>query len=648
MIRRLELDDLTRFVSVSNPQLSPDLNKVAFVVSSADEKLDDFKSTIWIINRSNGRPLRFLSGWKDRHPRWSPDGQQLFFISDRGLEKGEKGSGLWISPINGGEPRLVLRMEMGIEEPQWSMDGSKVFFISGVGEDERDVRVINRIPIWFNAAGYTYYRRKHLHVVDVVSGVVTRLTEGEMNVVCASPSNSGRAIAYTASTDDLDPRRVSVYIYNIHSDEHVALVDGYYVESICWAPDDSRLSFLGNDLSRGYATHNTVWILPINGGAAQNITKDLDKGCSRRAYYDIRSPFAGIPAPIWDGDHIYFPVSDGGRFNLFRVGIEDGNTEPVVAGDFSLEEFSVRDGVIAYTRVTGTEPAEVWVRDEEGERRITGFNDDLLSRLNLSEPERFGFEASDGQGVDGWILKPYGLKEGEKRSTILDIHGGPMSKFGDSFMFEHQLYAAEGYAVIYLNPRGSDGYDQEFADIRGIYGTKDYRDIMEAVDHVVTTFSFIDPERLGVTGLSYGGFMTNWIMTQTDRFSAAISQNGISHWPSFYGTSDIGFHFTPDQIGDKLWSNEEDYRDKSPLTYAPKVTTPIMFIHSYEDYRCWIDQSIIFYTALKHLGKETQLVLFMEGSHVFRSLARPSIRKKRYEHMIEWFDTHLKNELRAV
>jgi dipeptidyl aminopeptidase/acylaminoacyl peptidase len=212
-------------------------------------------------------------------------------------------------------------------------------------------------------------------------------------------------------------------------------------------------------------------------------------------------------------------------------------------------------------------------------------------------------------------------------------------------MFEHQLYAASGYAVLYFNPRGSDGYTEEFADIRGRYGTRDYRDIMEAVDHALERYGFIDRDRLGVTGLSYGGFMTNWIVTQTDRFRAAISQNGISHWPSFYGTSDIGFYFSPDQVDGDPWTSWELYREKSPLTHARGVSTPVLFVHSHEDYRCWIDQSIIFFTALKHLGVEARLVLFMEGAHAFRSSAKPSIRKKRYEHMLDWFDGHLKGEI---
>jgi dipeptidyl aminopeptidase/acylaminoacyl peptidase len=209
-------------------------------------------------------------------------------------------------------------------------------------------------------------------------------------------------------------------------------------------------------------------------------------------------------------------------------------------------------------------------------------------------------------------------------------------------MFEHQVYAAEGYAVVYANIRGSDGYDQEFADIRFQYGTRDYQDFMETVDYALGAYDWIDDTRIAVTGLSYGGFMTNWVIGHTGRFKCALSQNSICSWVSFFGTTDIGFHFGPDQIGGDPWSNPAAYAEKSPLTYAKKVATPTMFIHSYNDNRCWIDQSIQMFTALKYLGVETKLILYTEGSHSFRNLARPTIRKRRLHDMVNWFNQHLK------
>jgi dipeptidyl aminopeptidase/acylaminoacyl peptidase len=641
LTRSLQLDDLTRFVAVCDPRLSPGKDEVAFVTVRADPDRDDYGSTIWVVDRSDGRARKLLSGYKDRHPRWSPDGRQLLFLSDRGMKEGERGVCLYVVPAGGGEPRCVARMVGGVGDPQWGGDRDRIFFTSGVGEEEPTVKVIDSIPIWFNGMGFTYNARRQLHVVDAASGVVTQLTDGETNVVSHSPSHRGDRVAYAVVADELNPSLTDLYVLDLDTKEEKKIAEGFTNSSICWSPDDTMIAFLGNDRSRGNPTHTCVWLVPSGGGTPENLTGGLDRGSTRRHYYDIRSPYAVAPSPVWDGGHIYFPVSEGKTLNLFRVSLQDREIEPVLTGEFSLEEFSVRDGLLAYTMVKTASPAEVWVKEGDGGRRLTAFNDYLLSELALSGAEEFSFTAGDGVRVEGWVLKPYGFSGSEKYPAVVDIHGGPRSKFGDSLMFEHQLYAARGYGVIYANIRGSDGYDQEFADIRGNYELS-YRDLMEAMDHVLGTYPWIDPGRLGVTGLSYGGFMTNWVVGHTDLFKAAISQNGIASWPSFFGTSDIGFHFTPDQVGGDPWTNEQGYREKSPITYAQNVTTPTMFIHSFNDYRCWIDQSILFYTALKYLGKETRLVLFMEGSHTFRNIAKPSIRRARYEKMLEWFDTHLK------
>jgi dipeptidyl aminopeptidase/acylaminoacyl peptidase len=510
-----------------------------------------------------------------------------------------------------------------------------------VGEADAGVWVVDRIPLWFDAVGFVHHLRRQLHLVDSLTSEVESLTPEEFNVICHAPSPDGRRVAYAASVEELDPRRMVLKVLDLESREVEEHLRGFYIESLCWT-DDGHVAFIGNDLHRGYSSHNTVWLVDLEGGELQNLTGHLDRGCSRRIYYDLRSPYATYPGIRWDDGRLYFTISEGGRHNLYRMR-PDGQPEPVVEGDLSVDEFSVSRGVVAYIRVAATEPGELWVWEAGEHRRLTNFNGPMLRELKLSTPERIEFKASDGAIIEGWMLRPINQEADRRYPLIMDIHGGPKSKYGYSLMFEHQLYAAKGYVVLYTNPRGSYGYTEEFADIRRRYGTRDYQDLMEAIDHILKHYDFIDPECLGVTGLSYGGFMTNWVVTHTDRFRVAISQNGIADWRSFYWTTDIGFYFAPDQIGGTPWTNEEAYREKSPITYATQVNTPIMFVHSYHDYRCWIDQSIGFYTALKTLGKETRLTLFTEGSHVFRSLAKPSIRKERLKQMLKWFDNHLKD-----
>jgi len=642
--RPVELMDLTRFVSVIDPQLSPDLTKVAFVAIKPNEKRDNYEMTIWVIDRISGKPVTYFGGGTGLWPRWSPDGRQLLFLSRKEMKIDEKGNGLWEASIFGGEPRLILRHAGGIDAPCWMADGRRIIFLSAVGEQEEGVRVIRRIPLWSNGAGFTYHARKHLHVVDAHSSVVRQVTEGEMNVVFAAPSNKGNEIAYVASTNDLNPMITDLFVTDLDSGETRKLTESNMsIGAVCWSPDDRHLAFKGHDLRRGFATHVTIWRIPAPGGKPANLTGKMDRGAARSIYYDLRGPVTYLlaPVPVWSQDHIYFTASDGGRYNLHMINPNSGSIDPVIKGEFLVDDFSVRNEVIAYLKVTKTSPAEVWVKDEKGERKLTSLNDSLLSELKLTVPEHFQYQSSDGKLIDGWMMRPSNLKGRERVPSVLDIHGGPKSVFGYSFMFEHHFFSANGFAVLYLNPRGSDGYSEEFADIRGAYGERDFKDIMEGLDHALSKFLFMDPGRIGVTGLSYGGFMTNWMVTHTDRFRAAVSQNGISDWTAMFGTTDIGFYFSPDQIGREPWTNPDAYLAKSPLTHTPIVTTPIMFIHSAEDFRCWIDQSITFFTALKYLGKETELILFDQGEHTFRSTSKPTFRMKRLEHMLRWFKKHL-------
>lgn len=462
------------------------------------------------------------------------------------------------------------------------------------------------------------------------------------DVLYASFSNRGDRIAFVARTNDLDPRIGDIFLLS-EGGEYVKQTDSdMSIGPISWSPDDNRILFRGNKLPRGGASHATVWCLSLIDRKVEDLTRAFDRQSNRSIYYDVQGPYAVDPQPVWVGDHIYFSLQEGGRFNLYRRTLEEARPEDVIVGDFILTAFSVVGENIAYTRVEDTKPAELYLLEEGREKRLTRFNDDLLKEVRLVKPENFTFKASDGTAIDAWMLKPHSFRKERRYPLVLNIHGGPKSAWGYSFMFENQLLAAKGYAVLYVNSRGSGGYTEEFADIRKHYGERDFLDLMEAVDYTLKNKPFIDPKRLGVTGISYGGFMTNWVVGHTDRFKAAVSLEGISSWFAMYGTTDIGFYFSLDQIGGRPWSNAEGYLEKSPLTYVEKVKTPIMFIHSIEDYRCWIDQALSFYTALKALGKETELILFMKGAHTFGWSGKPSHRIKKLEHTHRWFDKHLK------
>lgn len=623
---------------IARPRLSSNAEKISYLVTIPDG--DEYKTVLEVVDRRTGENLWSIEEDNPLNPEWAPYDDKLLFTSRKGMNKEEKGTGIWVTD-NGADPELVARFNGGVSQPRWGNNGEYIFFISGTGEDDSEVKLIDDIPIWYNGEGWIYYKTEHLHMVNPETGEVRIISEGEMDLQCYSVSPYGTKIAYSQSGNRLRPGESDLIIIDIATDERERILSSYMIHSLAWSPEGDKIVYLGHDGSRGYATHEGVHLIDAEGGPVKHLTRELNRGCSRRHYYDLRSMHAGSPEPIWEGDYIYYPVSNSDKYELYRINPETSNIEPVLRGQYSLEEYHVSNDVIAYTRVNTDKPAELWVKDPQ-ERQLTTHNQEIVLDVRLQTAEKFSFTQKDNATVEGWLLKPDNWREGENYPAVLDIHGGPKSKFGDSLMFEHQLFASNGYAVLYINIRGSGGYSQEFGDIRGEWGVWDYEDLRLGIKTALEQYQWIDEERLGVTGLSYGGFMTNWVITHTDIFKAAISQNSISSWTSFFGTSDIGFHFTPEQIGGNPWSNLDVYIDKSPITYANRVDTPVLLIHSWEDYRCWIDQSIEFFTALKYLGKETKLAMFMEGPHTFRSVAKMSLRKKRYELMLEWFDKHLK------
>jgi len=646
-LKTFEVEDFAKFVMVAEPRVSPDSSRVAFVTVKPDLESDSYRTGIWITDL-DGKVLAVTQGLGDSSPRWSPDGEWVAFTSRRTLKEGGEGAEIWVMKPAAGEPRLVYRAKLGLASLTWS-DSRHLLFTSPrqLDDEDEDYRVIRKVPVWFNGRGFVYNRRSFLHILDVQTGNVEVLEEWDMEVLYVAASHKGNRLAVVAYTDELNPRIRDIYVYDIASGELKKITESsMFIGSLTWSPDDEFIAFIGHDLRRGFSTHENVWVIDARGGEAVNVTGSMDRNNTNRLYCDLRGPYRAEQYPVWDGDYVYFHVSDAGNLKVYRALRGEWSVEPVVNGNCAVENFDVKQGVLVYVRMTSSEPPELWVNCGGEERKLTSFNE-WLSAYTVVKPCKFSFKASDGVTVDGWIMKPPHLKEGERRPAILFIHGGPKAAYGEGFMFEYQLFAAKGYVVMYTNPRGSDGYSEEFADIRGAYGERDYSDLVEAIDFILENFDFID-DGLGVTGISYGGFMTNWIVTHTDRFKAAVTQNGICSWDAEYGTTDIGFYFVEDQLGGTPWKNWEKLRKQSPLNYVEEVKTPLMILHSMEDYRCWIDQALLMYTALKALKKEVELVLFNTGEHGFSRTAKPSIRAKRYRLMLNWFDRYLKENDNVV
>jgi len=654
MLRPINVDDLVKLTFVSDPQIDPEGDRVAFVVTRMNLDEDEYVNRIWIADLESSEVYSLTNGPKDTNPRWSSSGKYLAFTSRRTLKKEERGSELWIIRLDGGEPRLLLKRKTAISKVEWFPDERKLAILSDVGEFQEDVKVIDRLLFWFNGRGFINTLRRHLFIVDVSSGELNQITEGEFDVNYFAINHRGDKIAYIAKLEDSKPFITDIFVYDLKSGEKIKLTDSNMnIDSLSWSPDDRKLVFRGHNFRRGTISHRHIYTIEIDSRKISDLTGNLDRNTVNSLNSDVRGP-GRENGPIWIDNYIYFIIHDSGSVNLHRINTLTGEIENVTSGERSVECFSAtsRDGnhIVAFTSMNETMPPELYVvKGLSEEIKVTSFNDSLLSQLKLSKPKKFSFKASDGAVVEGWIMEPSTGYEG-KVPTVLYIHGGPKTAYGSSFIHEFHLITANGYALIYLNPRGSDGYSEEFADIRGHYGERDYKDIMEGLDYAIKNFVFIDEDKLGVIGGSYGGFMVNWIVGHTDKFKAAVSMRGISNWYSFYGVSDIGYWFTLDHILgglDKEPLTRENIAkmiEKSPLTYSENVNTPLLIIHSIDDLRCYYEQALQFFTALKWLGRDVKLVLVPKETHDLSRTGKPKHRIERLKHIIDWFNEKLKEE----
>lgn len=638
MPRAVEPSDFILYAMLSEPSFSPDGKKIAFSVKMANLKEDAYDSDVYISDVRKGGASPFTTGKKDSDPKWSPDGKQIAFLSRRGLSKDDKGNALYVIAAEGGEARLLRRSEDGVENPQWSPDGKSVYFVSSVVKKPKDdVKVINRVTFWFNGLGFTYNKRKHLFRVDLADGKVKQVTSGSFDVIDFSVSHDGGKVAYIASTSDLKPYIADLYVVNSRGKDKKKLTRSKMeLNSLTWSPDDASIALAGDDLPSGFASHTRVWTADIRSRRVQRV-ESVDRNKANSLNSDARTKAHGPQNLVWTKDGIYYVQADGGSVGLYRV--KPGHEpELVVGGDRSVEGYDVNGGSVAFVAMGDSRLEELYVASSR-EKVLTSLNSGVYQKLKIAEPRYVKFKASDGETIEGWVIIP----EGKQRAPgVLYVHGGPKTAFGHSYMHEFQAFAGAGYAVIYLNPRGSDGYSEKFADIRGKYGTRDFDDLMEGLDFVLGKFPQIDGDRLAIAGGSYGGFMTNWAIGHTTRFKAAVTDRSIASWISFWGTSDIGPYFTRDQVGGDPWNAEEKLLNDSPLRYVTNVQTPLMLVHSMEDYRCWMVEGLQFFTALKSLGREAELVLFPGENHDLSRVGKPKHRVARLNHYIRWFDAHLK------
>lgn len=668
MKRAISREDLLKLKFVSSPEISPCGKRVAYVRTHIDEKSKEYCSNIFLSSADGSEQRQLTFGKKhDNSPRFSPDGGKLAFVSDRSGERQ-----IWVLDLaHGGEARQLTELRYGAAGPVWSPDGGHIAFTSRFTHDEdgelllklrtdkekeeetkkkrEEPVVVDRLRYKSNdAMGFTDGKTSHIWVIDAEGGTPKCLTDGDFDHVAPAWSPDGATLVFSANRDrdtDKNPSYADIYTVPSQGGAICRITDTVGpAGSPRYSPCGKKIAYVGHQAEYLGATLGRVWLVDADGGQPVSLTDGFDNTVGDTTGTDSRYGAAGetlLFSP--DGSQIFFLACDRGSAHIFSVPVGGGEVEQVTSGKRHVQGLSPRFacGRLAFTSASLLHPANVYLLEDGAETRLTDWNSDWLSEIELSEPEEFWFKGADDWDVHGWIMKPYGFAAGQKYPLIMQIHGGPHTQYGFSFFHEYQMLAGLGYGIVFTNPRGSHGYGQKFVDaVRGDYGGNDYADLMAGVEHVAA-LDWVDEERIGVTGGSYGGFMTNWMVGHTQRFKAAVTQRCISNWMSFYGVSDIGYYFTEYEVGGNPWDNVDMMLKHSPITYVKNMKTPLLIIHSEQDMRCPIEQAEQLYVYLKQLGVKTRLVRFNGANHDLSRNGKPALRLERLRHISDWFVEYL-------
>lgn len=657
-------EDYFAFEFVSDPRLSPDGKLVAYVVTTVDQKQNRRHSSIWMTAIDDSRsPWQFTTSPQNSNsPRWSPDGRWLAFISSRpsietGAPRGatesvagETRPQVWVLSMSGGEARRVTNLKNGVSTFQWSPDGKRLACISRTGpsdaraenRDRSDVRHYSHISYKFNDTGWYDDRRSHIWIVDAKSGAAKQITSGDdWNDADPQWSPDGTRIAFASN------RSGKEYEENRNTDVWVIAAEGGALTKISdhdesdnsprWSPDGKTIAFVGRVRED---EHPKVWLASSVGSTPSVLAaKNLDL----------------IPTDLdWaeDGRALYFQAGVKAETHVFRVDVASKEITRITSGARAVHgaDFNDKTRKMVYAANDFRRLDDLYVADLSGqnERKITKTNEALWRQLELADVERITYKSADGWDVDGFLVKPIGWQKGKKYPMILSVHGGPAGMYGVDWYHEFQVYAARGWAVFFCNPRGSTGYGEKFErGIVGEWGGKDYQDVMNGVEVILKKYSWIDRDRLGVTGGSYGGFMTNWIVGHTNIFKAAVTLRSLSNFISDDGTRDGAYGHKRDFGGD-IFEKFDMFWDRSPLKYAKNVKTPTLILHSDNDFRVPIEQGEQWFRALKHFGVTTEIVFFPRENHNLTRTGEPKHLVESLNWQIYWFDRFINGNAAAV
>jgi dipeptidyl aminopeptidase/acylaminoacyl peptidase len=642
--RALKVDDMYRVRSVRDPQISPEGDWIAYVVGTLDSTRDRSNSDIYTVRWDGSRTVQMTyTPEGEGSPRWSPDGKYLSFVASRGDAR--SGSQIWLLDRTGGEAHKLTDLKTGVGEYEWSPDSKRILIVAQdtepsaqpPGADTSRAKtpkpiVIDRYHFKQDVTGYLGNRRSHIYVFDLDTKKTEQLTSGRFSESNASWSPEGKYIAFVSERSQDPDRSNDSNIYMMESrvgaeQKQLTTWNGPDGGRPAWSPDGKWIAYLqGSEPQYEEYSLNKLAIVSVDGGTPRILTASLDRPVSQ-------------PEFTKDGTGIYCLVADDRTEFLARVNVADGAVSRVVEGKRVVSDVVLGPSdKVAVLTGTESKPNEIYAVEKGTLRALTHENDAWLADVVLGTMDDFSARTKDGSEVHGLLIKPPTYKAGTRYPTLLRIHGGPNGQDAHSFNFERELFAANGYAVIHANYRGSNGRGADYQKaIFADWGNKEVLDLQAAVDYAISS-GVADSTRLGVGGWSYGGILTDYMIASTTRFRAATSGAGVANVASFYGIDQYIYQYDF-ELGPP-WKNQDVYLKLSyPFWHADKIKTPTLFLGGEKDFNVPVNGGEQMYQALKSLGLDTQLIIYPNSFH---GITTPSYQKDRYERYLAWYSKYLR------